>query len=76
MKLDRGNASSLLFGNVGLAVITLLFVAKATPEFGSPKIVASQHTVAPAPDMTPRPALAAQPQSALVDQAKSRRQRV
>ena len=33
---------------VGLAVITLLFVAKATPEFGSPEIVASQHTVAPA----------------------------
>ena len=53
---------------VGLAVITLLFVAKATPEFGSPEIVASQHTVAP--DMTPRPVLAAQPQSAPVAGAK------
>ena len=51
---------------VGLAVITFLFVAKATPELGSPVIVTSQHSVAPAPapDMTPRPVLAAQPQSA------------
>ena len=52
---------------VGLAVITFLFVAKATPELGSPVIVTSQHSVAtaPAPDTTPRAVLAAhQPQSA------------
>ena len=55
---------------VGLAVITLLFVAKATPELGSPEIVASQHTAAPAPDKTPRPVLATQPQSAPVPGAK------
>ena len=51
---------------VGLAVITFLFVAKATPELGSPVIVTSQHSVAtaPAPDTTPRAVLAAQPHSA------------
>ena len=51
---------------VGLAVITFLFVAKATPELGSPEKVTSQHTVAPAPapDIKRRPVLAAQPQSA------------
>ena len=51
---------------VGFAVITFLFVAKATPELGSPVIVTSQHSVAtaPAPDTTPRAVLAAQPRSA------------
>ena len=51
---------------VGLAVITFLFVAKATPELGSPVIVTSQHSVATAPasDTTPRAVLAAQPKSA------------
>ena len=51
---------------VGLAVITFLFVAKATRELGSPVIVTSQHSVAtaPAPDKTPRAVLLLSPQSA------------